>query len=571
MKLKLISFFFFYGCIATFSQYKQMLHKPYKDKIDDIDILYRNTINKGQKDSLFISTYTSKMQQWALSNKDKELALEADLLKAYANWYLYGHIKKELIENLAIIAEKGKKEAFFNIEARAIHVIATHFWKIKEYESAFEWLLQLAKVLNKMEPESFPNMAIHLNFIGQSYYHFQDYTNALNYFVKSSLLEKNKFNAVAVINAQNTVGLCYQKLGKLKLAKTYFLKVINDTSKYKNTIWQGIASGNLGYNYYLKEKYIEAIPLLKKDIQNAKTIKEPGLAAGSLIPLAHIYLNQNKLPEAKSKINEARKYIKQSQQIDRLRLLYPIISKWYAANKQAKLSASYLDSTILSINAYNKKYSSLKLLRANQKSKAKEKELEIAELKSIGKLKITVRNFIILLTTILLVISILAFILRNKYLLKEQQVKELALINTQKALDNAKNQLNNLTLKIRRDSNLITELQKENNYKKDTDFLSKLKSKNILTQSDWKQFQALFNEGHPNFIPSITIKHPNLSQAEIRCLCLEKLKLTNNEMGLILGVSANTIRVTKHRLRKKLNIESQDDLEKFVQNNINKY
>ena len=40
-------------------------------------------------------------------------------------------------------------------------------------------------------------------------------------------------------------------------------------------------------------------------------------------------------------------------------------------------------------------------------------------------------------------------------------------------------------------------------------------------------------------------------------------------MGLILGVSSNTIRVTKHRLRKKLNLKSQDDLEKFVQKNIN--
>ena len=503
MKIKLIGFFFLYSCISSFAQYKQMLHKPYKDKVDAIDVLYRNTINKNKQDSLFINTYTQEMEQWALTNNDKELALEAELLRAYANWHLYGHIKKELIGNLINIAKKEKKDSFFHIEARAIQVIATHYWKIKEYESAFEWLLQLAKVLNKMEPESFPNMAAHLNFIGQSYYNFQDYTNALSYFVKSSRLEKNKFNAVAVINAQNTVGLCYQKLGKLKLSETYFLKVINDTSEYKNTIWQGIASGNLGYNYYLKEKYIEAIPLFKKDIQNAKTIKEPGLAAGSLIPLADIYLNQNKFPEAKAKINDAREYIKQSQQTDRLRLLYPIMSKWYAANKQVKLSASYLDSTILAINAYNKKYSSLKLLRAKQKVNAKEIELEIANLKSESRLKLKERNFIITLIAILLIISILTFWLRNKYLLKEQQIKKLALVSAQKDLKTAKDQLNNLTVKIRQDSNLITELQKEKNYKNDTDFLSKLKSKNILTQSDWNQFQDLFNEGYPKFISSI--------------------------------------------------------------------
>ncbi|MEO9572297.1 MAG: hypothetical protein ABJH82_01415 [Polaribacter sp.] len=541
-----------------------MLHKPYKNKINAIDTLYRNTINKTRKDSLYILNYTSTIKKWALSNSDKELALEADLLKAYTNWFIYGSKKPQLINQLKEIAEKGHKNKIYHIEQRAIKVIITHFWKIKNFEKSFEWILKSAKILEKLQPQEFPNMAEHLNYIGRCYYHFQDYKNAIIYYTKAAKLNRTFFNAKAVIEAQSTIGLCYQKLGKLNIAESYFLKVIKDTTKYKNKIWHEITSGNLGYNYYLQKKYKEAIPLLKKDIKSAIAINDPGLAAGSAIPLANIYLKQERLTEAKIKIKEARKYIKQSQQTDRLRLLYPIISKWYAANMEAKLSASYLDSSISAINTYNKKYSSLKLLRANQKAEAKEKELEIAELQSKNKLKLTIRNFIILLITFLLIISILIYKNRNKYLLKEKQVKDLELINTQKALENAKHKLNNLTLKVRRDSNLLIELQKEKNYKNDIDLINELKNKNILTLNDWKQFQNLFKKVHPNFITSITTEYNNLSQAEIRCLCLEKLELTNNEMGLILGISKNTIRVTKHRIRKKLGIINQEELEKIV-------
>ncbi|TXD48716.1 helix-turn-helix transcriptional regulator [Polaribacter sp. IC073] len=221
---------------------------------------------------------------------------------------------------------------------------------------------------------------------------------------------------------------------------------------------------------------------------------------------------------------------------------------------------------MIAINAYNKKDSSLKLLRANQKVETKERDLVVEKLNTLSQQKLTKRNFVILLVGILLVISLLSFWFRNKYLLNKQQIRELALANTKKALIDTKSQLKNMATRVRQDNNLIIELQKQKISKNTSILLSKLKSKNILTKDGWTQFQSLFKAIHPHFISYIKASNPNLSQAEIRCLCLEKFILTNNEMGLLLGVLTNTIRVTKHRIRKKLNLQSQDDLGKFVQN-----
>ncbi|MCI2230046.1 hypothetical protein MC378_12780 [Polaribacter sp. MSW13] len=559
--LKLVTFFFLINYTFSFGQYRQTLHKPYKDKVDDIDVLYRNIINKSRKDSLFAHDYTQEMKLWAIENNDLELVLEAELLEAYAYWFLYGYKYPELINNLINVVDKSKKEGILHVEERAIQVISNHYWNIKKYEKAFEWLLQSSKLLDKMDAENFPNMSYHLNYIGRCYYFFKDYDKSITYYKKSSNLKKTEFNKKAVLEAQNSVGLCYQNMGELKLAESYFLKIIEDTSEFKMKTWKGIASGNLGYNYYLEGNYKKAIPLFKEDIKNALAIKETGLAAGATISLADIYLKQNRLVEAKQKIDESRRFIKQSNQVDRLRKLYPIMSKWYAVNNEADLSAVYLDSTMMAVNTYNDKYNSLKLLRANQKAQEQELVIEVGKLKTESQLKITQRNFIITLIGILLLFSFIAYWFRNKYFLDKQEIKDLELENTEIALSNAKTQLKNLTQKIRQDNNLITELNKENN----SDLLSQLKGKNILTQNDWKQFQGLFNEVYPKFIPSIITNYPILTQAEVRCLCLERLDLNNNEMGLVLGISTNTIRVTKHRIRKKLDIDSQKDLYEFVQ------
>jgi tetratricopeptide (TPR) repeat protein len=434
----------------------------------------------------------------------------------------------------------------------------------KEYEKSFEFLLRSNKILEKMNPEEFPNIAEHLNFIGRCYFYFKDYRNAIMYYEKSSKLEKTKFNANAVLDAQNTLGLCYQKLGKISLSSQLFSKIISDTSPYKNETWKKIASGNLGYNYYLEENYEKAIPLLKNDIQNAMQIGESRLAAGSAIPLADIYVKQNKLNEAKQKIEEAKESIQESGETDRLRKLYPVISKWYAANKEPAMSAIYLDSAVSSIDAYNEKYNGLKLLRANQKVEAIDRQMEIEKLHTESRIKISQRNYIILSIALLLMGSLLAYWFRNKYLLRKQEIKELRIENTEKALAQAKNQLQNLKTKIQSEQEIIESLQQELQTNGNQKLINELKSKIIITNEDWNKYQRLFEEAYPTYLSSLKKTYTKITPSELRCLCLEKLQLSNKEMALVLGISTNSIVVTKHRIRKKLKLNSQQELQNLV-------
>src|SRR5699024_3223078 len=200
---------------------------------------------------------------------DKALAAEADLLRAYVFSYLNDKTGKRPYREQSFkafrgIAESAEKENLIYIQERAVYGLALGFWLKQKYEGAFAWMLRCSDLLDQMKPESFPFMAAHLNFIGRCYYYFKDYGKALKFFKKAGTLNRTAFNANAVLNARNSVGLCYQKLGQLEAAKKHFTAIIEDDSPHQSEVWKAIASGTLGHNYYIEKKYDKAIPLFKK-------------------------------------------------------------------------------------------------------------------------------------------------------------------------------------------------------------------------------------------------------------------------------------------------------------------
>ena len=67
-----------------------------------------------------------------------------------------------------------------------------------------------------------------------------------------------------------------------------------------------------------------------------------------------------------------------------------------------------------------------------------------------------------------------------------------------------------------------------------------------------------------SYLYSLREAFPQFSQAEIRYLCLVKLNLRQNEIASALGVSDSSVRVTWHRMRKKLELENPLNPEEFL-------
>lgn len=85
--------------------------------------------------------------------------------------------------------------------------------------------------------------------------------------------------------------------------------------------------------------------------------------------------------------------------------------------------------------------------------------------------------------------------------------------------------------------------------------LDLLYSQSILTEADWARFKTYFERVHPGFLTKVKHQYPTLSPAELRITLLLKMGAGGREIADVLGVSADTVKKTRYRLRKKLNIE----------------
>lgn len=91
----------------------------------------------------------------------------------------------------------------------------------------------------------------------------------------------------------------------------------------------------------------------------------------------------------------------------------------------------------------------------------------------------------------------------------------------------------------------------------ETEDIEALYAQNILTESDWERFRGYFERVHPGFMARLRHQIPDLSPAETRLLLLLKMGMPTRDMASMLGVSAESIKKARYRLRKKLELDDE--------------
>jgi tetratricopeptide (TPR) repeat protein len=81
----------------------------------------------------------------------------------------------------------------------------------------------------------------------------------------------------------------------------------------------------------------------------------------------------------------------------------------------------------------------------------------------------------------------------------------------------------------------------------------------------WDDFRLIFDQVHPEFIPKLQQICPQLSATELRLLVLLKMNLSYSDMAMLLGITADSLRVMRYRIKKKLKLASEDSLTSFIQ------
>ncbi len=522
----------------------------------------------GAIDSATLFNRIKSIQYTARKQGNKTYFLDAELIKAF---YYFMQNRKENTPKITAILERVKQEATENnidyINARVEERYGQMYCWLENNERAFDhWQKQLAISYKLTNPDDggISGLSPTLYHFADIYYFYGEYRNSINYFRQLlPRLKNNADNVYYLLQANNTLGICYQKVGMLDSAD-YYLKRCRDWAiAYKRADWEGIANDGLGTNFSLRGNYQQAIPLLQKNLDLALQRRDWWSACGSLLVLADISLKRNDLAGAEAQLHDAQRYAhtSMSMRTTKLPILYPLLAKLYTAKGNKVMAERYIDSTVNVKDSLARQVAHVQLMRMNQRMDILKQKAIVNDITKEKNAKIRELNLLIALVIALVLLSICIHLFQRRKHHQQQQLKEIRLKQQEEELIRATDQLQELARGIAQKNELATALHQHFSEERDNEAIAKLQKSYI---HDWDRFKLLFEKVHAGYLNELDKRLPGISPSEKRFMALAKLNFNNKEMAAALGVSPESMRVTWHRLRKRMDLPNTTTLAELV-------
>lgn len=386
-----------------------LANKTFAERYFYLDLIYVKFL--PAEDSIRFFSRAEEIRQLGKQTNDRDLELEADLLELsfiIRNSNINNSERCErMLNNLFKIARSEKN----NVLLARIHSTAAAWYWEKNYEKAIEHHHGEYNIIKDMSVDEYPAKQKSIYERGNSYWFFRDYTNAMRYMTEAAGTDIFSDNLYYTLQSTNTIGLCHQQLGNLDSADYYFQRANSIAVTVGNDAWDGITSGNIGYDLYQRQQYDNALPLLQKDLDLSVKRSDYGCASGSLIIIAEINLAKGDIALAEKQAKQAREWVHNTGEYGRLKSLYALISKINQKKGNAAVAEVYRDSSLMVKDSLEAKLGALNALRVQQKT-ALQKEREAAE--SSEKAIAFFTAFLAVIAIALIVFSVIRLVLQLK-------------------------------------------------------------------------------------------------------------------------------------------------------------
>lgn len=142
-------------------------------------------------------------------------------------------------------------------------------------------------------------------------------------------------------------------------------------------------------------------------------------------------------------------------------------------------------------------------------------------------------------------------------------------------IDLKRKELANTTMMAAKKNEVLMEIQGELSKDK-SKFSNQFRIKHIMNKinsavknkDEWKVFETNFNEVHEDFFKDILDKYPKLTSKDLKLCSYLKMNLSSKEIAPLMGISVRGVEVHRYRLRKKMKLESDVNLTKFLIKNF---
>ncbi|WP_291724342.1 tetratricopeptide repeat protein [Bernardetia sp.] len=498
---------------------------------------------------------------------------------------LYNELAFEMclrnIDSALLYADKGlqlaqkidfKRGVFTNYENTGIV-----YSEKADVDKAMEYFLKAIKYKEQHLPKS--SIVEVYRQIGILFFRQQEFKESERYLKEAIEIAQNE-NSNGLYKVYFTLATLYSKTKQFDEAETYFEKCLEEPNLQPND--RGSIYLNTGNLYQRMENLDKAETAYQKALEitpkeNQKNIGKiyNGLTDVALktgkYNLAEIYANKG-LEHAKATQNIRSSIYAHRNLSYALYLSEDYKNAFEVLEKYRKLRDSLIEMTNAEVlNELEQKYQNEK--KQNEIERLQQEQFLFKEREKATKTRNILVLIIAIITTAVLLLLLQLQRTRHKRDISlkeiEKQVQELELREKQQQIEQYKERLERHTNNLLQKNLILSELREELSTLKESqeeeDRLKRQKieeliGSRILTEEDWQNYKQTFLRVHPHFFEELEKQSPKVSKAEKRIATLLKLGLSQYEMAAILGISEESVRKGKYRLRQRLEVDSEEEM-----------
>ncbi len=466
--------------------------------------------------------------------------------------------------------------------------------------------LQLADSLRfsrKDDPMVLVVYADVLESIAITHYMAGNHNSAISYWEKVvRLFPQEGIESRDLIASVNNIGMSWSKLKEYDSANTAFEKAIALAEVYEDSVWLGIAKGNLGNLLFKRGNCEEALPHAQESIVLSLNNFELSNAFDGILSEAEIKICMADIQGAQESLEKARALVAKHPDhfsINRGFSELPILRIQYKlslARNDFKAAIGFQTDIRQLEDAANLSDLGDKLMSLQARHEL-EKEVISRQLLSVELKRSRLQTVVILLTSaFLLILAAWAVVAYRQKLhlakveslrmqaeklaetqktlrLREQMETETKLNRLRQAqmeeeLSIKERELSTTAMHIIQKGELLASVQHKLDEltKRNRELAPEFKAvydavrQDSQLDADWGKFKTHFEQVHSGFFTKLSKNHPDLSLQEIRMCAYLRMNLDNKSIAQMLNVQPDSLRVTRYRLRKKLGQETDKSL-----------
>ena len=447
------------------------------------------------------------------------------------------------------------------------NLLGTVAWQEDNYAEALDFYLKALRVFEELNDPHL--VATQLKNVGIIYDELKQTEKSLHYYFQSlQILEENdmsekRYNTLINLASTLTNKKSYDSaLSYYNEALAHYLKVQEDSFTV------ALIYHNMGVIYEKREDYSKALDTYKLAEHYIKP-SQRGLLSGIISGIGATYLYTGNEKEGMQYLDSALTMAKKAERKFSIKIVYNILVDYYEQNNQhekayeALIKKSEIEKEIRGEEVQK----TAEVLQLKYEDEKKAKQLALLEKEKARRqayFTILVISIVALAILGTLIVMLLKLRVKNG-LLREAELRT--------DLEQKNKELTSYTLNFIQKNELMTDLTEEINQLKKKSGSSFIKELNRLNQiidsnfkidKDWENFKMMFEEVHKDFFVNLSAGYPNLGNAEVKLCALSRLNLNLKETASVLGISVDSVKTSRYRLRKKLGLKTEENLSDFL-------